>query len=141
MLINNSRRAGTYTLTASDSKEAYNGTNLLKGSDVPTTTAGNGYHYKLSYGPNGTRWNDVFGWYWGATDGGSFQIEGHKAWLVVPKSAATRGYTIEGDATGIEEYIQSENENVVYYDMQGRRLDKPLTSGIYIVNGKKVVVK
>ena len=141
MLINNSRRAGTYTLTASDSKDAYNGTNLLKGSDVPTKTTGTGYHYKLSFGPNGTQWNDVFGWYWGATDGGSFQIEGHKAWLVVPKSAATRGYTIEGDATGIEEYMQSENENVVYYDMQGRRIDKPVRSGIYIVNGKKIVVK
>ncbi len=139
MLINNSRRAGTYTLTASDSKEAYNGTNLLKGSDVPTTTAGNGYHYKLSYGPNGTRWNDVFGWYWGATDGGSFQIDGHKAWLVVPKtsSGGTRGYTIEGDATGID-VISSDNEGV-YHDLQGRRISKPVKKGIYIRNGKIVI--
>ena len=141
MLINNSRRAGTYTLTASDSKEAYNGTNLLKGSDVPTTTAGNGYHYKLSYGPNGTRWNDVFGWYWGATDGGSFQIEGHKAWLVVPKSAAsTRGFTIDGETTGIE-MIDSDNAEAVYYDLQGRRISRPTSKGVYIKNGKKITVK
>ena len=37
--------------------------NLLHGSDVETTTTGDGKHYKLSYNTSGTN----LGWYWGGT--------------------------------------------------------------------------
>lgn len=142
MLINNAQQAGTYTLTASESTATYSGANLLHGSDEATTTTGDGYHYKLSYGKTGTTWNDVFGWYWGAQDGVPFQIDGHKAWLVVPNgSTRAAGFTINGDATEIID-IESGNEaHDVYYDMQGRRISTPTRSGIYIKNGKKVIIK
>lgn len=142
MLINNAQQAGTYTLTASESTTTYSGTNLLHGSDEATTTTGDGYHYKLSYGKTGTTWNDVFGWYWGAQDGVPFQIDGHKAWLVVPNgSTRAAGFTINGDATEIID-IESGNEaHDVYYDMQGRRISTPTRSGLYIKNGKKVIIK
>lgn len=144
MLVNSSRRAGTYTLTASDRSDTYNGTNLLRGNDVATTTTGDGYHYKLSYGQPGSNLNNVFGWYWGAQNGAPFQIEGHKAWLVVPKSvSATRGFAIGGEATGIEMVSGDDNveADAVYYDLQGRRVTKPTVKGVYIKNGKKVMVK
>ena len=143
MLISDAKRAGTYTLTASESTGTYTGTNLLHGSDNATTTTGNGYHYKLSYGKTGTDWNDVFGWYWGAQNGAPFQIDGHKAWLVVPANAVTRasGYTIDGDATEIID-IESDDEAIdIYYDIQGRRISTPKRSGLYIKNGKKVIIK
>ncbi len=142
MLINNAQQAGTYTLTASESAATYSGTNLLHGSDKATTTTGDGFHYKLSYGKTGTKWNDVFGWYWGAQDGAPFQIDGHKAWLVVPNgSTRAASFTINGDATEIID-IESGNEaHDVYYDMQGRRISTPTRSGIYIKNGKKVIIK
>ena len=58
-------------------------------------------------------------------------------------------FTIEtssGDATGINTIPQTEETKTIdsdaqtYYDLQGRRIEKP-TKGIYIVNGKKVVKK
>ena len=142
MLASDGKASGTYTLTASQSTITYNGTNLLHGSDIVTMTTGSGYHYKLSYGQTGTAWNDVFGWYWGAQDGAPFPIEEHKAWLVVP-SGGTRaeGFTIDGDATEIIG-IESDGEGLdVYYDIQGRCISTPTSSGIYIKNGKKVVIK
>lgn len=142
MLVNSSRRAGTYTLTASDRSDTYNGTNLLRGNNVATTTTGDGYHYKLSYGQPGSNLSNVFGWYWGAQNGAPFQIEGHKAWLVVPKSSSsTRGFAIGGEATGIEMVSGDDEADAVYYDLQGRRVTKPTVKGVYIKNGKKVMVK
>ena len=138
MLKGNSSQ--TYVLTATENVPSYSGTNLLRGSDVATTTTGNGYHYKLSYGQSGSNLSNVFGWYWGAANGGSFQIEGHKAWLVVPNSSAARSFTIEGDATGIAS-VNSDEKETILYDLQGRRLNGSCGKGIYIKNGKKVIIK
>ena len=44
------------------------------------------------------------------------------------------------DSTGIES-VETESGALVIYDLQGRRLNEITTSGIYIVNGKKVLVK
>ena len=142
MLKSDNKQSATYTLTTSDSQTTYNGTNLLRGSDEATTTTGTGYHYKLSYGEPGTKLSDVFGWYWGAQNGGAFQIEGHKAWLVVPKSEATRGFTIEGDATGIDD-VRNEIEDGRgdLYNLNGQRVKYPSSNGVYIKNGKKVMIK
>lgn len=141
MLTNSRRQSETFTLTPSESTVSYSGTNLLHGSDEATTTTGDGYHYKMSYGKSGSNMSNVFGWYWGTQNGGAFQIEGHKAWLVIPKSsAATRGFAIDGNATGIDSLPSSEPENAVYYDLQGRRIDKP-AKGVYINRGKKVIIK
>lgn len=140
MLKGNVDDASTYTLTPSESTATYTGTNLLHGSDEATTTTGDGYHYKLSYGPSGTEWSDVFGWYWGAQNGDAFQIEGHKAWLVVPKSYGTRSYSIDDAETVIND-ANAEIEDAIYYDLQGRKIGQPTQKGIYIRNGKKVLVK
>ena len=141
ILVSNVKTAKAYTLTITGTSPYYSGTNLLCGSDEATTTFGNGYHYKLSYGMSGTSLSDVFGWYWGADNGGSFMTEGHKAWLVVPKSAGTtRGFTVDDETTGISTLEVSEEE-AVYYDLQGRRVMNPTVKGVYIKNGKKVMVK
>ncbi len=51
------------------------------------------------------------------------------------------GYPFGGGATGIESLIANEKSasNEVF-DLQGRRVVRP-AKGIYIVNGKKIVVK
>ena len=47
-----------------------------------------------------------------------------------------------GDATGIYDLKNLNVLDANYYDLSGRRLEgRPTETGIYIVNGKKVVVK
>lgn len=147
MIKNMNRLGGTFTLTQIEGETpTYVGENLLCGSDeaIVASAAGDSYFYKLAYGAAGTDLANVFGWYWGAANGGSFLIEGHKAWLAIPKEQAhkIRAFNIEGDATAIadleEETSEAETDNVVYYDLQGRRINKPTRKGIYIRNGKKV---
>ena len=70
-----------------------------------------------------------------------------RAWLT-ENPAAAREITIDGDATGINSIENGKQKNDdVWYDLQGRRIGQwsmvngQLKSGIYIINGKKVVVK
>ena len=146
MLESNPHKADTYKLTSTESATAYNGTNLLRGSDVPTmATPDSGEQiYKLAYGPSGTKWSKVFGWYWGAENGGAFQIEGHKAWLAVPVTSGSRmtGYFVDGDALDVEAVMQNQNGHTDIYDLQGRKIEnRQLPKGVYIWNRQKVIVK
>ncbi len=75
-------------------------------------------------------------------------IKGNRAFLLVDANASGSkldGYDMEeeGTADGIDEVSTATVEtatNAVYYDLQGRRVDHPVR-GIYIVNGKKVIIK
>ena len=73
-------------------------------------------------------------------------IPGNKAFLVLTNAEAqAKSFVLEfedGSTTGIESIESSKNstEDGVYYDLQGRRVENP-TRGVYIVNGKKVVIK
>ena len=65
-------------------------------------------------------------------------------WVGVPDSMPAQDVVIEGeyivDTTGIND-VKTESSNVkTIYDLQGRVVENP-TSGIYIINGKKVVIK
>lgn len=117
--------------------------NLLCGSQTGGTTTAWGtessdyYYYKLAKDKN-----DGLGWYWGADDGAAFTSAAHKAWLVVSKSASARSFIGFGDeTTAIESVVKkAEINDGVYYNLQGQRVDNP-TKGLYIVNGKKVIIK
>ena len=149
MLTSAKGEPADYTMTSVESTETYTGENWLKGSDNTTTTTGNNcLFYKLSYGPSGTERSEVFGWYWGATNGGAFMIEGHKAWLAVPKSAGvkTRGIEIDGETLDIEDLIDSDIDESgsedTWYTIDGRKLNGvPTSTGIYINQGKKYIIK
>ena len=71
------------------------------------------------------------------------EIPAHKAYL--PASyVPTEGHELtlvfgDDDATAIKN-IKVGTEDNIYYDLQGRRVLYP-TKGLYIVNGKKVVIK
>lgn len=73
-------------------------------------------------------------------------VKGNKAFLLVDANtsgAKLDGYDMENEETtaGIEEVATPKTNNeAVYYDLLGRRVEKP-SRGIYIVNGKKVIIK
>jgi len=73
----------------------------------------------------------------------SSKMPAGKAVLRIPDGlSATRSLVIVGgddDATGIRSrYIQQE---LKWFNLQGRRIEQPTKAGVYIKNGKKVVIK
>ena len=74
-------------------------------------------------------------------DGDSFINAGHKAYMYVEGAASSAGYRFDfGGTTGINE-VETEESDLVIYDLTGRRVNEMNRPGIYIVNGKKVLVK
>ena len=141
MLKSDNKRGGTYTLQPTGETGIFLGNNMLMGSDEATTTVGNDcLFYKLAYGHSNSDKSNVFGWYWGAEGGAAFLIEGHRAWLAIPKTkASTRGYSLEGDATAINK-VAADGQKGEYYNLKGQRVATP-TKGLYIINNKKVLIK
>ena len=82
------------------------------------------------------------GFWWGAENGAAFAVAANKAYLAVPASVAgaRSGFAFGDDATGISQIENGKLKIENYYDLQGRKVSKP-GKGLYIVNGKKVVIK
>lgn len=99
-------------------------------------------YYKLAY-------NDYYaktglGFYWGADNGGAFKVKAGTAYLAVPASESpAKGFTLSGEASGIEGVnvnVNVENAKAIY-NLNGQRVGSMAKPGLYIVNGKKVVVR
>ena len=134
-----------YPLILDKTTTLINSKNLLKaGTGKKFTADANHLYYKLAYDNYDTR-SDL-GFYWGAADGGAFFVPEGSAYLAVPKSAAAsvKSFRLEDATTGITAPITSEGQTVkTVYTIDGRRVQNTdhLTKGLYIVNGKKVMVK
>ena len=142
---------GTYTFEEYlGEAEAIEG-NLFCGSveDEYITPEKNAKYYVLSMK------DGVVGMYEDALSGGTFKNNAHKAYLVLsPKigiydeevdtenpgmQLSNSYYFYFGGTTAIDPVVTEVNDNI-YYDLSGRRVENP-AQGIYIVNGKKVLVK
>ena len=90
-------------------------------------------HYVLSNGHD-------FVW---VKDAGT--LAANKCWIELSKSesAGARRLTIvfEGETTGINAINAAATIEGNIYDLQGRKVAQPKKGGLYIVNGKKIVVK
>ena len=65
-----------------------------------------------------------------------------KAYMVLPAASETAAYYgLDWDGTTGVENVVVENEVKVIYDLTGRRVEAITAPGIYVVNGKKVLVK
>ena len=126
--------ATVITLTSVDEATPYTGTNWLFGSDVETMTTApyEAYFKRLRFGKPGSADENDYHWYAEDENGSPFLSEAHRAWLAEPKE----GSSIKSPFIG-----HSSTASDCYYDLQGRKVKNPQTPGIYIRNGKKVVVK
>lgn len=119
------------------------GTNMLMPAPVAggEFTAEKGYkYYKLAY--NDYNAHTGLGFYWGAADGGAFSVKAGTAYLAVPATETTaKGFTLNGEATGIEGVNANVENAKAIYNLNGQRVASMAKPGLYIVNGKKVVRK
>jgi hypothetical protein len=130
--------AGTYDVPESPSASVY--VNLLRGVTVGrklSATTGGYANYVLGSGSNGT------GFYRVLAEGTT--LTAGRAYLTIPAETAASRSTLrvvfddEEEATAISDVDRQEGEAAVY-DLQGRRVAQS-QRGLYISNGKKVVVK
>ena len=61
--------------------------------------------------------------------------------LLLNQAVATRSiYSLDEEVTGVESVVREAINDNQYYNLAGQRVDHP-TKGLYIINGKKVVIK
>lgn len=133
-----------YTYTIVNSTEVAPTDNLLHGSVAEATTSVEGAkaYYKLANDDV-----DHLGFYYGAENGGEFKNGAHKAYLAVKTETLSqmRGFSFDSMTTGINHVVANAEhaKSTVIYDLNGRRVNSlnAAAKGVYIVNGKKVIVK
>lgn len=140
VLINSAAASSaTFAVTSGLPSVIETGSNLLKGTlasmtlDLGSTTP----NYSLGV------LDDQIGFY-KFNDGSTTTITlgAHKAYLEVPGASSSSGFTLSlDDVTGINEIVNSKSSNSKCYDLWGRKVAAPQKGEIYIVNGKKVIMK
>lgn len=142
VLVKGEAGAHDYNLATSD-EQAVAG-NLLRGAANDVNTEGDGcLFYMLSYDAN----HQNLGFYWAAEDGAAFTSKAGKAYLALPQaaSAGVTGYALDGTPVGIDQATTDAQTPAAIYTVDGRLVQqtdvKDLPKGLYIVNGKKVIIK
>lgn len=142
VLVKGEAGAHDYNLATSD-EQAVTG-NLLRGAANDVNTEGDGcLFYMLSYDAN----HQNLGFYWAAEDGAAFTSKAGKAYLALPQaaSAGVTGYALDGTPVGIDQATTDAQAPAAIYTVDGRLVQqtdvKDLPKGLYIVNGKKVIIK
>ncbi len=115
-------------------------TNLLRGTGEEAETtleSTDAKFYKLANGFKG------IGFYWASENGAAFINSANRAYLVVENEVnAAKSFVFEGSATGIRN-IEVASSHPKVYNLQGMEMtgSAHLAKGVYIINGKKVIIK
>ena len=122
------------TLTIGTATSDFNN-NLLQGTNVPTTIQNADDYYILGFSENG---NGV-----GFYHPNSTTLKANRAYL--PKSNvaplnSSFSLDFENVSTGIEAAATNAEQGAACYDLSGRRVNRP-AKGLYVKNGKKIIVK
>ena len=130
---------GDYEFAIKIKGDALDEANMLMGTDEAAMTVGpdegDYKFYKLADGKS-----YGLGFYYDAEDGAAFMNGAHKAYLAVEASKAVNAYGF--NPTGIKTVMANLPENAEVYTISGVRVNNTnLPAGLYIVNGKKMVIK
>ncbi len=134
----------TYDFITTDNAVTLSTTNLLSGSvaEAQTTGAAGSKFYKLTYSE--VAGEQVLGFFWGAPEGAAFTNAAGKAYLVIPAGSEANGFRLDGSAiTGINN-VELDCAADKIYTISGVAVSAKkgnLPAGLYIVNGKKQIVK
>lgn len=118
--------------------------NMLEAATADGVFEGkDGYcYYKLAYNDYAAKTD--LGFYYGAADGAPFAVRKGLAYLAVPTTsgAAPARFVLGGDTDAISSVNSDvENAETVIYTIAGQRVGTATKPGLYIVNGKKLIVK
>ena len=118
-----------------DSSEDDYSDNDLEGVDAETAKESGSDYYVLSYQNSKLSFYKYSGTILGA----------NKAFFKIPANSSREFLDILGEVTGIDglngELKNGKIEELKFYDLNGRRVMNPTKKGVYINNGKKVVIK
>ena len=122
---------GAKTAIVLDAAPAAPSKNLLEVSDGLDLSSGE-YPYVLAKNGEGAcfkKWT-----------GAMSDLDG-RVMLVLNETAAARGiFELDDDATGIKQVETSKQNAEGFYNLAGQKVQNP-TKGLYIMNGKKVIIK
>lgn len=134
----------SYYFAKNHTREVFLSDNMLKPAPVgggkfePET----GYrYYKLAYNNYSTK--QGLGFYWGAEEGGAFKVKDGLAYLAVPSADAhnAKGFRFDGVTDGIGGVEVDRNKSHDLYNLIGQRVVGKAAPGLYVVNGKKVIIR
>ena len=131
VFVNAAQGEYTFTYTANTAEA----TSMLAGTlyNKNVTPATGATVYVLS------KVGDVVGLYPAKVEDGTVYNNANKAYLEIASASKAIQFNFEG-TTGVED-VQGADVETVIYDLTGRRVQQMNAAGIYIVNGKKVLVK
>ena len=125
---------GNYEFNYSAENVADVAGNLLKGTVADKNIEGEAYVLGVVDG--------AVGLYKALASGTSWKNNANKAYLPASVASGAASYSFRfGEGTTAIENVEVENASNVIYDLTGRRVEAITAPGIYIVGGKKVLVK
>lgn len=146
VLLKSSKAEVTYYFPISDVTGSINSWFKPVTNEDGTFEGREGYkYYKLAY--NDYEAKTGLGFYWGAENGAPFKSKKGLAYLEIPETttsgAAPTHFLIGGGTDGIsnvESDVKADKDGVIY-NIAGQRVNAATKPGLYIIDGKKVVVK
>ena len=127
--------AATASFALTSKKSTVNKGNMLSTLEAKTIDAGTTDYLILG------RKGDALGFY--LPNENMTSIAGNRAYFnISANNAAQKGFSLNFDVvSGINNAIVSNNNQGVIYDLTGRRVNNTVKGGIYICNGKKIIIK
>ena len=146
VLLKSSKAEVTYYFPISDVTESISSWFKPVTNEDGTFEGREGYkYYKLAY--NDYEAKTGLGFYWGAENGAPFKSKKGLAYLEIPETttsgAAPTHFLIGGGTDGISNVksdVKADKDGVIY-NIAGQRVNAATKPGLYIIDGKKVVVK
>ena len=132
-------KEGTYTFESATTEGTTPEKSDLYGYDTEQNTSVDNakYYYKLSLDDNGAN----VGFYWGQDNGAAFTSGAHKAFLAVKEAIASKAFSFDREVTAVKSVGLNPARDAVYSLAGMRMLPSRLPAGVYIKNGKKIIVK
>lgn len=141
-VVLNSEKGNTYKFDITNASGEPAIGNMLRGSDEAATTTGGDRYYMLSL--NAASDPTSVGFYYARANGAAFTNGAHKAYLALPTAQAKAFSYLFNETDGISTIPNDKTEttNGIWYTIDGKRLNgQPTKKGVYIVDGKKVVIR